>query len=456
MRTRAVATFALAVALTAGAGCSDQTPVGPTTPPSLARVGGGGGAGGARRHVILMREGRTSIADLAARVHALGGRVMREHADIGVLTVSGLSDDALASLAARGDVEAVEADQRVRMIPPLGALGTQRLTAQTDQSGAFFFPAFQWNMRQIRADKAWLVTHQGAGALVCILDTGIDPDHIDLAGKIDLGLSTSFVDSEPDVLDRAGHGTFVAGIISSNGLGVASVAPDARLCALKVLDQTGVGSFSDLIAAIVYAAQHHVDVINMSLNAYFPIQTRDDLELVAAVQRAIDFALRRGTLPVAAAGNDTANLATDPRNFISIPAQLRGVVSVGATAPINQMDFDRIAGYSDVGFPGVDVFAPGGDFIPGQSVQQDLIISPCSGLVCGGEDIYLIGAGTSFAAPHVAGQAAVIISDARHRIGPVLLTACIEATADHPTGRFIDPLYGHGRIDVLKSALCRR
>ena len=102
MRTRAVATFALAVALAAGAGCSDQTPVGPTTPPSLARVGGS--AGGARRHVILMREGRTSIADLAARVHALGGTVMREHADIGVLTVSGLTDDAIASLATREEV----------------------------------------------------------------------------------------------------------------------------------------------------------------------------------------------------------------------------------------------------------------------------------------------------------------------------------------------------------------
>jgi thermitase len=99
----------------------------------------------------------------------------------------------------------------------------------------------QWNIRQIRADDAWLRTPQGSGALVCVLDTGVDPDHIDLAGKVDLGKSVSFVPGE-SILDFFFHGTAVASIITSNGIGVASVAPDARLCAVKVLDRNGFGT----------------------------------------------------------------------------------------------------------------------------------------------------------------------------------------------------------------------
>src|SRR5262249_54038477 len=132
-----------------------------------------------------------------------------------------------------------------------------------DQSGAFFY-ALQWNMRIIRAPEAWAATPAGAGTLVCDLDSGIDPTHIDLAGKVDLNLSTSFVDAEPFIQDLNLHGTYTAALIVSNGLGIASVAPAATLCAIKVLGASGSGSFADVISAIVYAGLIHADVINMS------------------------------------------------------------------------------------------------------------------------------------------------------------------------------------------------
>jgi subtilisin family serine protease len=444
------------VLVAAGASaCGDRSPVAPrATAPRLERVGGGGWSS---RHVIVMREGSGSVNDLAAAVRALGARVVRVHDAIGVLTVAGLTDEGAARLRDRGDVDGIRRDVMVRMIPPMQIAEVRYLRAESDQHGAQFFP-LQWNLRQIKADQAWLVTQQGEGALVCILDTGIDPNHIDLAGRVDLGISTSFVETEPDILDRNLHGTFVAALIASNGLGMASVAPEARLCAVKVLDRTGMGSFSDVIAGIVYAASHGADVINMSLGAYFPVQTRDDVQLVAALQRAIAFAIRRGALPVAAAGNDTVNLATDPPRFISVPAQLAGVLSVGATGPIAQQDFDRIAGYSNVGFPGVDVFAPGGEFDPPRTVLADLILSACSGLIapCAGGNAYVLADGTSAAAPHVAGEAAVIESIIRRDQRAARLESCIRLTSDHPTGRFIDPLYGFGRINVLRAAICGR
>lgn len=435
--------------------CSDQSPTAPALGP---RVNADATSGSGHRNVIVMKDGATTMADLTAQVQSLGGQIVRTQPDISVVTVSGLSDAGAAVIANRSDVDGVQQDSAIQMIPPREEIIGQPVTVQADQSGAFFFQAFQWNMRQIKADKAWLVTNQGKGALVCVLDTGIDPNHLDLQGKVDLGISTSFVASEPDIIDHNFHGTFVSTLISSNGLGIASVAPDAELCMVKVLDANGQGSFSDLIAGIMYAAKQKADVINMSLGAYVTIQTNADVQLVVALQRAINFAIHHGTVPVAAAGNNAVNLATDDPRNLSIPAQLAGVIDVGATAPVNQQNFDRIASYSNVGFPGVLVFAPGGDFVAG-SVPQDLILSACAASAvpqCAGEISYVLGAGTSFASPHVAGEAAVIGSDIKNNAKVDKVTACIALTSDHPTGQFIDPLYGFGRIDVLNAAICMK
>lgn len=443
--------------------CSDTQPLGPDRAPASFEVARAGQ--GARRHVILLREG--SAADLTAAVEQAGGKVLRSYGEIGALSVTGLGEAAVLALARRPEVEGINPDVTVRWIPP-GRTQFRRLVRfagpavgpRTDQRSAFFFNVWQWNLRVIRADQAWLATNQGRGTLVCVLDSGIDPGHIDLQGKVDAGLSASFVSGEPALTDLAGHGTFVAGLISSNGLGIGSVAPDARLCSVKVLGGDGSGSFDDLIAGILYVARIRADVANMSLGAYFSRKEEGAKELLKALQRALDFASRRGVLLVAAAGNDGVDTNTDPKDFIAVPAEMDHVVSVGATAPVNQLDFDRIASYSNVGKSGVDVFAPGGDFVAG-SVFQDLIIAPCSPSIAD-PDIgtctpfdYLIGAGTSFAAPHVSGEGAVIESELRGNRDGDALAACILNTADPVTGRRIDPLYGRGRIEVLRGAACR-
>lgn len=459
---------ALGAVAALAAGCSDGTPIGPASvapaAPSYA-VQGAAQRRAARRHVVVLKRGSGS-AGLRAAVQARGGRVEWADSDIGVVTASGLSDAAVAELAARADVDGIGLDVVVQWLPPGARFNRATIerpsappSAQTDQRAALAF-GIQWNMRRISADAAWLVTNQGAGALVCILDTGIDPDHRDLAGRVDLATSRSFVATEPTISDFNAHGTFVAGLVASNGIVMASVAPDARLCAVKVLDRTGEGSFADVIAGMMYAARAGADVLNLSLGSYFSRKEPGAKQLVRALQRAVDFATRRGALVVAAAGNDGINLDRDPRSFIHVPSQLDNVLSVGATAPFSQMNFDALASYTNFGRTGVDVMAPGGDLLPG-GLLIDLVLSACSHFQtelpfeCTTED-YIFGAGTSFATPHAAGTAAVAESERRRNQDGETLSECVTRGADDLGAPGRDPLYGRGRINVVGAAAqCR-
>lgn len=325
--------------------------------------------------------------------------------------------------------------------------------SESDQSSAQFFLPYQWNLRQIDADDAWTRSAQGAGVVVAVLDTGVDPFHIDLDGKID-GASTSMLSpgsspcgsfDETTIYDLAFHGTFVSALVSSNGLGMASVAPDATLMGVKVLSCDGTGSFGDIIAGIVYAADHGADVITMSFGVYFPKNAIGGGPLVAVMNRAANYANQRGVLVVASAGNEGVDLDRD-RNFTHLPSMAANVVSVGATAPVGQADFDALASYTNHGVSGVTVMAPGGDLVAG-GVLEDLVLSACSSFVCGAPNVYGFGGGTSFAAPHAAGTAAVIIGD--NWGSPSQTEHCLIKGADDLGKKGTDNLYSKGRINVL-------
>ncbi|MDQ2768182.1 MAG: S8 family serine peptidase, partial [Gemmatimonadota bacterium] len=429
-RSHAVAAF-VGAAILALAACSEQVPVAPRANASRAPGAQSSLASvGSNRRLVALRDGHGAAA-VVARIRALGGTVTRTHEAAGLVVASGLTDAAAASLARHADVSDVLKDRLVQWVPvkalTRGFVSASAATlaaarsgrrAPDDQSGAEFFAEFQWNMRQIRASNVWkLRDGHGVGTTVCDLDTGVDPTHIDLAGKVDLAVSTSMVVTEPDILDYNGHGTFVSSQIATNGLGMASVAPKATLCQVKVLDASGSGLLSDAIAGVIYAADAKVDVINMSFGAYFTLKDPDFRQITQDFQRAVNYAHKKGLTLVASAGNGDENgvgidLATDQKSLLQIPAQLKNVISVGATAPHAQQPgtFDDLASYSNYGFPGVDVFAPGGDFTDG-SVIEDLIIGACSSQsdpACATGNFYSIGAGTSFASPLVAGEAAVI------------------------------------------------
>jgi subtilisin family serine protease len=445
--------LALTTAAVFAAACTDQGPLtqGTGIQPSAVTASPG-------RQVITLKGAETTAFDNA--VASLKGTIERRLPDINVVTITGLSKTSVTTLAKRPEVSRVDADVTLQWIPTRAEMvkGQQVLDPAsappapqgTDQSGAFFF-GFQWNMRQVSAPAAWNNTPGGAGKLVCDLDTGIDPGHLDLNGKVDLTRSTSFVASEPFIEDLHFHGTFTAALISSNGIGMASVAPDARICAVKVLSQFGSGSFADVITGILYASEVGADAVNMSFGAYVDRESPGVKNLITLLQNAINVATKRGVVLVASAGNSAINLDQDPTNFLSIPAQLNNVITVGATAPINQQNFDLLTSYSNFGgVTGIDLVAPGGDLVGGGQIF-DLVLSACSEFVCGGTNFYLLGAGTSFSAPHVTGAALVVESQLGGNQTPARLTGCLLHNNDN-VGDF--SIFGNGRLNVANAAVC--
>ena len=236
----------------------------------------------------------------------------------------------------------------------------------------------QWNFHNINVESAWKET-KGDGITVAVIDTGVSrvPD-LKLTKFVK---GYDFVNDKVSADDDNGHGTHVAGTIAqstNNGYGVAGIAYQAKIMPLKVLSNSGGGTVADIAEAIKFAADNGADVINMSLGGGGASRL---------MQEAIDYAYSKKVVVVAAAGNANQNSA-------AYPARYPKVVSVSATDSTGSK-----ANYSNYG-AGVDISAPGGGET-GKILQNT--INPKTG-----ESVFVGFQGTSMAAPHVAGVAALI------------------------------------------------
>ncbi len=246
----------------------------------------------------------------------------------------------------------------------------------------------QWGLTRIKADQAWSAS-KGSGVTIAIVDTGIDLTHPDLKSKISshyscTGGTCSGGSSAGD--DDNGHGSHVAGIAAaatSNGIGIAGVAPSAKLMAVKALDNEGSGACGDITSGIEWAADHGADVVNLSLG---PEIVGLGLLCVGPLQDAAEYAWNKGVVVVISAGNDGLF------NLYSSSALL----VVGATGPD-----DREAGYSN---SGADVFAPGGNRGSSACTASTCVYSTWK------DGAYASIQGTSMAAPHVSGIAALLLA----------------------------------------------
>ncbi|MCC6318314.1 MAG: S8 family serine peptidase [Gemmatimonadaceae bacterium] len=401
------------------------------------------------RYLVQLAPGAASVT---ASIASVGAAVQRSVPALGLYEVSGLDDAGAQSLRARSEIVAVARDMRQQFVPAFSGARVQSTPGPrplgSDQSGAFFYPV-QWNMHRIQAQAGWAATPGGAGALVCVLDTGVDPGQADLLGKVDLGKSASMVPSEPFIEDLHFHGTYVSSLVSSNGIGMASVAPDAQLCAVKVLDANGSGNFFDLIGGIVHAADVGADVINMSLRGFVDLSDPNGAALFQLLGDAARYARQKGTLLLAATGNDALNIdQIEP--FRVIPAQTPGVTGITATKQ-GLEGTEAIAPYSNVGNTVTDITAPGGDFNP--SNQFDFVLGACSRYVCGADNFYLLASGTSAASPHVAGVAALAESFKAGNQNEDQLRACLARGAEK-LRRPPRSAQGLGRINALLTGVC--
>lgn len=265
----------------------------------------------------------------------------------------------------------------------------------------------------------------GSGVTVAVVDTGIDMNHPDFAGKIspdaynalndtnDASETANGIDDNNDGIVDAmyGHGTHVAGII-------ARVAPGATILPIKALNDEGIGDAYALTAAIIYATDHGADVINLSLSS--PIDSD-------AVEVGIKYAEDAGVVIVAATGNDNTDT---PKQY---PAASEGVIGVAATGPD-----DVKSPFSNYG-PDISISAPGTDIesaLPGGT--------------------YGVASGTSMATPFVAGAIALLIqkepSLSSEAIRAIVLQAAASIDAENPN--YVD-LLGSGRLDISAAVDCQ-
>ena len=350
--------------------------------------------------------------------------------------------------------------------------------------------ACQWNMDLINAsDSGSYPVATGQGVRVGVIDSGVDLTHPDIAPNLDVAASCSFIfDDTPTadpqeiangdcsnndaVQDLSGHGTHVASIIAApiNGIGIAGVAPEATLVALKVCTRGGFCFADSVAAALRYAGDIGLDIVNLSLFAdpylYYCKSEKEQRAILKELEKAARYAQQKGVLIVASAGNQASDLqhpgidSTSPdfplgsaelrnvRNNCRVaPSELPGVLTVSATGPIGYPGYDLwIADYSSVGMSRVDVTAPGGDYFRASGLAQDAILAATSstgdiwdnfapldatftGIVTvdgGGRYVYLNG--TSMSSPHAAGVAA-LVAQQHPNWSPGAIKAAVQSSA---------------------------
>jgi subtilisin family serine protease len=280
---------------------------------------------------------------------------------------------------------------------------------------------------QIGAPEAWAAGYDGTGVTVALLDTGVDVHHPDLSTQI--SDTESFVPNQ-GVADIVGHGTHVASTIVGTGAAqdgyYKGVAPGAKLEVGKVLDNTGSGQDSWVLAGMEWAAQSGAKVVNMSLGDTFNSDGSDPMS------QAVDsLSAQYGTLFVIAAGN------AGPET-ISAPGAAAAALTVGAVDKSDQLaGFSSTGPLTKSGALKPDLVAPGVDITAARSQE----------MTDGGSGLYWTLSGTSMATPHVAGSAAILAQEHPDWTGEQLKEQLMSSAKGLADG--YSPFeIGTGRVDV--------
>jgi subtilisin family serine protease len=391
-----------------------------------------------------------------------------------------------AQLATRGD------QTKAQRKPDETAAVDKKVSTTPAKMSTVDRTAEQWDMTMIGADRARKVDPGSRDVVVGVLDSGVDPTHPDLRTALDPALSAGCLTGNPVaatdswIPTASPHGTHVAGTIAAadDGHGTAGVAPGVRIASVKVVDDNGLILPEYAVCGLMWAATKGMTITNNSyfVDPWLMTCDRDEEHVVyESMRRAVDYATKQGVLTVAAATNESADLANPSGQTESpattgssdgaeqerrtldgscrvLPAGLRGVVTVSATS-----EDELKASYSSYGLGVIDVAAPGGEeerSKDAQGADTGCVLST----VPGGYDRFC---GTSMAAPHVSGVAALLASE-NPTATPEQLSKLLTTEADPvdcPTDYDLDGtgaqdaycsgyapfngFYGHGMVDAL-------
>lgn len=431
------------------------------------------------------------------RIEDAGFEVRQALADGGVLVATG-SEGSEADLRGVNGVQSAVRDVRLELERP-----EVEEPADEDELDTPDLYDIQWDKQVTESLEANRVA-TGDGAQIAVIDTGVDYLHPDLMPNLDTDAGRLFREGEvfegemkdivvgrptedEDLLfdidfveqhvadDVEGHGTHVAGIAAASadegaalededvpGTGVAGTAPDADVISHRVFwwveDEDVPEGWSpttttgDVLAGIDYAAAQGYDAANLSLGTA-PLPPEVNAEpFIRAYRRVIQSAVQRGTVVCASAGNAETNLQQG--GLFSLPNSVQGAMSVSATAPNDELAF-----YSNFGTNEIDVGAPGGGYeTPEKTLDPEadvewpfplnLVFSTTSPRVEGAP--YGWKAGTSMAAPQVAGTVA-LVRELDAEMGSRQVESAIKAGAEGANGRS-DPELGAGRLNALNTA----
>jgi serine protease len=309
------------------------------------------------------------------------------------------------------------------------ALALVSFTATSAYASRDPYSSALWGIKKVRAEAAWSAG-TGQGITVAVVDSGVDLNHEDLRQNIVPGYD--FVDHDSDPRDENGHGTHVAGIIAAvanNGVGVSGVAPKAKIMPVRVLDADGSGALSDIEAGVRWAVGHGAKVVNLSLSSGVIVEFLSGGTLTDVV----DYAWSKGVIAVVSAGNEGL--------FRSELRRAKAIV-VTATTPDDQ----KASYATGVGFAPWGMAAPGGTDEGG---ERNMILSTWWDAK-GRRYAYLMG--TSMAAPHVAGAAALLRGMG---LSPQQTVDRLLATAKDLGSPGRDSVFGAGRLDVAAAALAQ-
>ncbi|WP_327395048.1 S8 family peptidase [Streptomyces phaeochromogenes] len=432
-------------------------------------------------YVVNVRAGHGPSSQVKKAIAHAGGTIVTSYDKIGVIVVHSSNADFAKTIRKVRGVESA-GSTRTAPLPAQSTtdVGTPKVLTSEQvadveaAAGQDPLEPMQWDLPAIKADKAHEKTLGSKKVTVAVIDTGVDDTHPDIAPNFDRDASVNCVSGKPDTTDGAWrpsaaespHGTHVAGEIAAakNGVGVTGVAPGVKVSGIKVSTTAGFFYTEAVVCGFMWAATHGVDVTNNSYYTdpwYFNCKNDPDQKaLVEAIGRATKYAEKKGTVNVAAAGNENYDLSADeitdpvspndstpservidPSECLDIPTQLPGVVTVAATGAKGIK-----SSFSNHGLGVIDIAAPGGDSTrfqtPAPPATSGLILGPLPGGSWG----YM--AGTSMASPHVAGVAALIKSTHPHA-SAAKVKALLYAEADATPCTKPYDIDGDGKVDAV-------